>query len=673
MDAHAMKINLLFLHILTIFTTTSSSPPSNFTLYGTAHINQTTITLTQHLTNCTSNPPFPNTGRIFYKHPIRFLDFNSTFSFSTHFSFIIIPPPPHCLSGEGIAFLITSGPHSLPYSIGSIGLPQSIQNSRDYSFLAVEFDTNFDQDLGDINGNHVGMDLDSVLSVASVDLMSIGVDLKSGKPVNSWIEYNSSQKVIEVWVGYNEVKPDNPILAAPMDLSKRFQRFHRFMYVGFSASNGRGSSVHLVKNWEFKTSPESLYPDMEVEEIGSDNCMICFPDIAHDGSGPETETGSTKHNHHTNRTGLNLAIGLLVVNLILVILTVCCVLMYVCMIKNQNPGQILHEHAQICSVQANTNTMPRRYKFSEIRSVTKGFNQNLIIGDGVSAIVYKTDQNIAVKRFKMASFGTQIATEFATMVGSLQHKNLMKLQGWCCDRNELILVYDYMPNGSLDKNLDKLSFKTRLNVLIGVSSALVYLHEECDRLIIHRNVESSNIMLDFDFTPKLGDFGMSGTRDATVPARAMGYLAPEYVYSRVPTVKTDVYSFGVVVLEVASGRPAVDDTGVMVVDWVWDLWEEKRLVDAGDDNLTGEFDRSDIEMVLMVGLICVHPNYQMRPTMKEVLKMLKGEVVPELPEVKPTVMIRSVALETPPEVVVKCGGDDGVTSWGTPTSHFSKG
>ncbi|KAI3820367.1 hypothetical protein L1987_07913 [Smallanthus sonchifolius] len=141
----AMIIKLLLLPF--IFTTTvSSSPPSNFTLYGTAHINQTTITLTHHLTNCTSNPPFPNTGRIFYKHPIQF--FHS--SFSTHFSFLITPPPPPCLSGEGIAFFITSATKSLPYSLGSIGLPQSLNpNPPHSSFLAVEFDTNFDKPFGD--------------------------------------------------------------------------------------------------------------------------------------------------------------------------------------------------------------------------------------------------------------------------------------------------------------------------------------------------------------------------------------------------------------------------------------------------------------------------------------------------------------------------------------------
>ncbi|KAJ0586105.1 putative protein kinase RLK-Pelle-L-LEC family [Helianthus annuus] len=684
MDAMIIKLQILHILFLFIFIFTtvssSSSPPSNFTLYGTARINQTAITLTQPLTNCTTHPPFPNTGRIFYKHPIRFLDsnFNSTLSFSTKFSFTIIPPPLHCLNGEGIAFLIASHTNSLPYSLGSIGLPQSVQtNSLDATFLAVEFDTNYDQRFNDINGNHVGIDSDSIFSIASIDLMSIGIDLNGGKKVNSWIEYNGSKRVIEIWVGYPDTKPDSPILTAPIDLSKRF---NGFMYVGFSASNGDGSSVHLIDNWGFRTfesgsSGGSVYPDMDVE-VGLENCLICFPE-PHKNTRPETDPGLTK-NHNK---GLKLAIGLLVVNLILIVSTLSGVVLYIWLTKkesqNQNqPAQTL-TRTNPNSNMTITNRMPKRLKLSEIRSLTRGFNRNLIIGDGVSAVVYKTDRNQAVKRFKTASFGSQIATEFVTMASSLQHKNIMKLQAWCCERNELILVYDYMPNGSLDKFLQNssnfsfnFSFEARLNVLIGVSSALCYLHEECDRIIVHRNVKTSNILLDLDLAPKLGDFGIArDSRDVTVTALAMGYMAPEYVYSRVPTVKTDVYSFGVVVLEVATGRAAVDETGVGVVDWVWDMWEEKRVVAAADGGLGGEFDCCEMERVLMVGLSCVVPDFEMRPTMKEVVRMLRGEVVPVLPEVKPVVVVTA---ERSPEVVVKCGGDDGWTSWGTPTSHFSK-
>ncbi|KVH99550.1 Concanavalin A-like lectin/glucanase superfamily, partial [Cynara cardunculus var. scolymus] len=496
-----MIINLHFLLVCFssfISIIASSSPPLNFTVYGTADVNHTSIILTQNLHNCTSNAQHSNIGRVFYKNPIRFLDssFNSTVSFSTRFSFIIIPPPPLCLAGEGVAFLITSDSNSLPHSVGCIGLPKSIDQLSDSSFLAVEFDTSFDQGLGDINDNHVGIDVDSIFSIASVDLMSTGIDLKSGKRITAWIEYRNSEKIIQIWVGYTQIKPENPILVAPLDISKRF---NGFMYVGFSASNGRGSATHLIDNWRLKTS-ESVPPNIEVETVKSENCLICFPEDS--GKDEEDKKGSSNHHHYSDKRVLELALGLLGLNVILILLTVCLVLLYVCFMKRRNPSKKPTEEPQICSSRFQENRMPRRLKLSEIRSATKGFCRNQIVSEGVSAILYEASLpscgNVAVKRFinanKTSSFEGQFVTEFVKMAGSLRHRNLVQLQGWCCEKKELILVYEFITNGSLDKILhhptpanNSLSFDARSKILLGVSSALVYLHEECEKPIIHRN------------------------------------------------------------------------------------------------------------------------------------------------------------------------------------------
>ncbi|KAI7742293.1 hypothetical protein M8C21_011825 [Ambrosia artemisiifolia] len=338
--------------------------------------------------------------------------------------------------------------------------------------------------------------------------------------------------------------------------------------------------------------------------------------------------------------------------------------------------------------------VPKKLRLADIRLATKGFDPNRIIGQGASSVVYEAHLpdcgNVAVKRFSKVNqnglLGNQFATELATMVGCLRHKNLVQLQGWCCEGNELVLVYEYMSNGSLDKILYKrssnrlLTFEKRLNILLGVSSALVYLHEGCERQIIHRDVKTCNIMLDADFNAKLGDFGLAEVyehsaqkRDATLPAGTMGYLAPEYVYSGIPTVKTDVYSFGVVVLEVASGQRPVNEDGVVVTDWMWDLWEKKILIAAADPRLMGRYDKVDMERMLMAGLICVHPNHQLRPTMKEAGRMLRGGMVPELPVRKPLVMIQSVLPERSSEMVARLSCDESDTPWSTPRTHFSKG
>ncbi|KAI3761683.1 hypothetical protein L1987_52104 [Smallanthus sonchifolius] len=668
---------LLLLLSSSIFTITSSPPPKNLTLIGSAHFTNTSIILTEQIPTCTSRSYSPN-GRILHSYPIRF--FNSSLSFSTRFTFKVTPPPPPCIPGDGIAFLIASDPNSLPHSNGYIGLPDSPISDP---FLAIEFDTTFNPALGDINDNHLALDVNSIISVASIDLTSKGIYLKSGKRITVWIEYRDPEKIIRVWVGYLDPKPQHPLLSLPIDISKIF---NDFMYVGFSASNGRGSSVHSIEKIQFHTF-ESLTPNMQMETTTSRSCLICYPE---DPSFQDSEIAVWNDHHKDNRV-LELAFGLLFVTSALIVVASLVTVYCVCLNKRRMLRQRCADRPQMYRFQETE--VPKKLKLADIRSATKGFDPNRIIGQGASSVVYEAHLpscgNVAVKRFSKGNqtglLGNQFATELATMVGCLRHKNLVQLQGWCCEGNELVLVYEYMPNGSLDKILHKrtnnrsLTFEKRLNILLGVSSALVYLHEECERQIIHRDVKTCNIMLDADFNAKLGDFGLAEVyehsarkRDATLPAGTMGYLAPEYVFSGIPTVKTDVYSFGVVVLEVATGQRPVNEDGVVVTDWMWDLWEKKILIAGADPKLMGRYDKVDMERMLMAGLICVHPNHQLRPTMKEAGRMLRGGMVPELPMRKPVVMIQSVMPERSSEMVVRLGADESDTPWSTPRTHFSK-
>ncbi|EPS63254.1 hypothetical protein M569_11530, partial [Genlisea aurea] len=320
--------------------------------------------------------------------------------------------------------------------------------------------------------------------------------------------------------------------------------------------------------------------------------------------------------------------------------------------------------------QEGSRMMPKMLTLNEIRSATKGFSQDRIIGEGASASVYQGSippyGSVAIKRFNQESrFDPSISRipfdrEFATMVGCLKHKNLVQLQGWCCEKDELVLVYEHMGKGSLDKmlhnqtsNSKTLTWEKRLSIIHGVAAALIYLHEECECQIIHRDIKTCNILLDDEFNAKLGDFGLAEVykrsitaRCATVPAGTMGYLAPEYAFSGVPTVKTDVYSFGVVILEVSCGRRPVDEEGAVVSDFVWGLWEKGMIAEAADPKLRGRFDRAEMERTLMVGLSSAHPDCEMRPTVREAVRMLRGESpLPVLPPRKPTVRIQSVLPE----------------------------
>lgn len=294
-----------------------------------------------------------------------------------------------------------------------------------------------------------------------------------------------------------------------------------------------------------------------------------------------------------------------------------------------------------------------------MRSATRNFDPRRIIGHGAFGTVYKgiipeTGAIVAVKRCSHG--GTQGRDEFLSelsIIGTLRHRNLVRLHGWCQEKGEILLVYDYMPNGSLDKSLFEsltpLPWCHRRKILMGIASALAYLHQECEAQVIHRDVKASNVMLDEGFNARLGDFGLARqiehdkSPDATVTAGTMGYLAPEYLLTGRATEKTDVFSFGAVILEVACGRRPIEKnvgagvSGNNLVEWVWGLHNQGRIVEAADVRLQGQFNEGEMRKVLLVGLLCSHPDSLSRPTMRNVLQILGGEAeLPIVPRTKPS-------------------------------------
>ena len=203
-----------------------------------------------------------------------------------------------------------------------------------------------------------------------------------------------------------------------------------------------------------------------------------------------------------------------------------------------------------------------------------------------------------------------------------------------------------MPNGSLDRFIGKvfLDWKTRYNILTGLASVLVYLHEECGNPVVHRDVKPNNVMLDSDYNAHLGDFGLARLLQneasvTTMIAGTPGYLAPEVSYTGRATPESDVYSFGMVVLEVVCGRRS---KGIMeensLVDFVWDFYQTDRLLDCVDEKLEGKFDEEQVRRTLIVGLACLHPDCGFRPRMRKVVQifMNANEPLMSLPEKRPT-------------------------------------
>ncbi|KAE8795214.1 Lectin-domain containing receptor kinase A4.2 [Hordeum vulgare] len=212
------------------------------------------------------------------------------------------------------------------------------------------------------------------------------------------------------------------------------------------------------------------------------------------------------------------------------------------------------------------------------------------------------NHEVAVKRVSETS--RQGWKEFVSevrIISRLRHRNLVQLIGWCHGGDELLLVYELMHNGSLDTHLYRsdyvFTWPVRYETVLGVGSALLYLHQDTEQRVVHRDIKPSNIMLDTSFTAKLGDFGLArlindGRRSHTTGiAGTMGYIDPESVLAGTASVESDVYSFGVVLLEVASGqRPAlVQEEGdvIHLVQWVWELYGRGLILDAADKRLSG--------------------------------------------------------------------------------------
>jgi serine/threonine protein kinase len=299
---------------------------------------------------------------------------------------------------------------------------------------------------------------------------------------------------------------------------------------------------------------------------------------------------------------------------------------------------------------------PHRFSYKDLYDATEGFHYKNVLGHGGFGKVYKgvlpvSKLEVAVKRVSHES--KQGIKEFIAeivSIGRLRHRNIVQLLGYCRRRGELLLVYDYMSNGSLDKYLysdegkDTLEWSQRFEIIKGVASGLFYLHERWEKVVIHRDIKASNVLLDNEMNGRLGDFGLARLYDhgtdpqTTRVVGTMGYFAPELARTGKATPLTDVYAFGIFIVEVTCGRRPIDnlveDSSEILIDWVVEHWHRGSLIDTLDKRIQGNYDADEVCLVLKLGLLCAHPFSNARPSMRQVMQYLDGER--PLPELMPT-------------------------------------
>ncbi|KAL8460360.1 hypothetical protein ACS0TY_032047 [Phlomoides rotata] len=289
----------------------------------------------------------------------------------------------------------------------------------------------------------------------------------------------------------------------------------------------------------------------------------------------------------------------------------------------------------------------KNFSYNELKVATNNFHRSNKIGRGGFGTVYKgilkNGREVAVKMLSAES--KQGEREFLTEIETLsnvKHPNLVELLGCCVYGSNRILVYEYVENSSIDRVLlgskrsIKLDWEKRSAICMGTARALAFLHEELVPRIVHRDIKASNILLDEDLQPKIGDFGLAKlfpddiTHISTKIAGTTGYLAPEYVLGGQLTMKADVYSFGVLTLEVVSGKSSgyTDYGGAdkLLVEWAWELHEEGKLLDLVDPELEEECPKDVVVRYMKVALFCVQANTSRRPLMSQVTEMLSKNV-----------------------------------------------
>lgn len=601
---------------------------ANLSLDGTATITPDGLL---ELTNGTSNLK----GHALYPTPLqlRTSPNGSVQSFSVTFIFSILSAYPD-KSADGMAFFIATNKNfssALPAQYLGLLNDQNNSNTSNHIF-AVELDTIQNSEFQDINDNHVGININSLHSVRSQDAgfyddkngMFKNLTLISREVMQVWVEYDGGVTQVDVTLApIKMAKPVRPLVSAIYNLSTVFADT---AYIGFSSATGVINSRYCVLGWSF--SMGNTAPGIDITKL---------PKLPRVGPGPRSKV-------------MKIVLPIVIAAFIFVAGTIVILLAQRKLAYNE-----LREDWEI-------EFGPHRFSYKDLFLATEGFKNKNILGAGGFGKVYKgilatSKLEVAVKRLSHES--KQGTKEFITeivSIGHLRHRNLVQLLGYCRRKGELLLVYDYMPNGSLDKYLhceqgkSSLDWAKRFHIIKGVACGLLYLHEKWDKVVIHRDIKASNVLLDSEWNGRLGDFGLAKSYDhgtdpkTTHVVGTMGYLAPELVRTGKASPLTDVFAFGTLLLEVTCGQRPVKQNAqgerFMLVDWVLEHWQKGSMVETIDKRVHGICSIDEACLVLKLGLLCSQPFASARPTMQQVMQYLNGDM--PLPEFTPTDMSLSM-------------------------------
>ncbi|XP_019701951.1 L-type lectin-domain containing receptor kinase IX.1-like [Elaeis guineensis] len=623
-NSRSLNILVLLFQLLSLFVSLASPLSFNLTgnklnepnlnLSGDAYFDGSSIQLTSNQKNAPSNQSF---GSATYLEPVPLWHKASgtLANFTTNFSFGIDSGESE--GADGLAFFLSPFPFEAPRNSSGAGLglfSVSGNTTWENDVVAVEFDTFLNRAFNDTSSHHMGIDIWSISSKKQLDLNA--TISENGRFIAS-VSYNAITLNLSVFLSDVANPGRNWSLFYVVDLRDYLPEN---IAVGFSAATGDLYESHSIYSWYFMSS--NLQSKKESKRLV---------------------------------VGLSVGIGILLCGLGLV--------WYAVWRKRAGGGMEAEEEEMALELSINNaferGGGPKKFSYSALAIATRNFVEEAKLGEGGFGEVYKgvlhdTKQEVAIKRISRDSKqGKKEYISEVTIISRLRHRNLVQLIGYCHERGDLLLVYEYMSNKSLDYHLYSeerlLTWPERYHIAFGLASALLYLHEEWEQCVVHRDVKPSNLMLDSGFNAKLGDFGLARLVDhesnmqTTVMAGTRGYIAPEYATTGKASKESDVYSFGVVLLEIVCGRKPIDvkekPDKVSLVEWVWELYGKNMCLTAVDKELKLKFEEKQVERFMVVGLWCVHPDHNLRPSIRQAINVLKFDApLPDLPSKMPVAM-----------------------------------
>ncbi|KAJ4816419.1 Concanavalin A-like lectin protein kinase family protein [Rhynchospora pubera] len=571
-----------------------------------------------HLTSAQQD----SVGRAVYYQSVPIWDSltSNVTDFTTSFSFIVDESD----DSDGLAFFLAPYPSVAPaksdgtYLALFNGSADTIQPSQ---IMAVEFDS---FGVSPQSNSHIKQDTE--INNFSVTTVSLNASVSQGITAFAVVNYNYSTRNFTVSLSFpaGTVGRQNWSVSHTCDLKETLPSE---VAVGFSSSMNNASQPHRILSWNFTSTLE--------------------------------KSQATVEGKNSSKLGIGLGAGFAVALFVLGLLG-----FVICWRRRVHKMERLEQHSTALDLSIDQafgqGAGPRRFTYTQLLHATRNFSEDRKLGSGGSGEVYRgnlTDPNIqvAVKRISSSERGKKEYISEVTIISRIRHRNLVQLIGFCHEKGDLLLVYEFMSNGSLDTHLYNndhvLAWPERYKIVIGVASALLYLHEECEQCVVHRDLKPSNVMLDSDFNPKLGDFGLARLMDhdneslTTRLAGTFGYIAPEYGASGKASKETDIFSFGVVTLEILCGRKPIkrnqEEEDADLVQWVWDNYGRRAALTVVDERLQMDFEPSRVERMIAVGLWCAHPDSTQRPTIRQVINAINfdGPVL-ELPPQMPVAMYR---------------------------------